>query len=102
MSRSIGEPRSTSVGAGNRGVGGVRLHEGERRPIFDAMARYLVILGIVLVVVGLAWPLLSKLGLGRLPGDIVVERGNFRFHFPIATSVILSLVLSLILWFFHR
>lgn len=66
------------------------------------MARYLVILGIVLVVVGFAWPLLSKLGLGRLPGDIVVERGNFRFYFPIATSVILSLVLSLILAFFHR
>jgi hypothetical protein len=66
------------------------------------MARFLVILGVVLVVVGLAWPLVTKLGLGRLPGDIVVERGNFRFNFPIATSIVLSVILSLILSLFHR
>jgi len=70
--------------------------------MFGRMARFLVILGIVIVLIGLAWPFLSKLGLGRLPGDIVIERGNFRFYFPIATSVILSVVLSLILAFFHR
>jgi hypothetical protein len=70
--------------------------------MFGHMARFLVILGIVIVLIGLAWPFLSKLGLGRLPGDIVIERGNFRFYFPIATSVILSVVLSLILAFFHR
>ncbi len=70
--------------------------------MFAPMARFLVILGIVIVVIGLAWPFVSKLGLGRLPGDIVIERGNFRFYFPIATSVILSIVLSLILAFFHR
>ena len=66
------------------------------------MARWLIILGVVLVVAGLVWPWLSKLGLGRLPGDIVVERENFRLYFPIATSILISLVLSLILWFLNR
>jgi len=58
------------------------------------MVRWLVAIGLVLVLVGLMWPLLSKLGLGRLPGDIVIERGNVRFYFPIATCLIISLVLS--------
>jgi hypothetical protein len=80
----------------------LQLREGRDRTMLDAMARFLVILGVVIVLIGLGWPFLSKLGLGRLPGDIVVERGNFRFYFPIATSVILSIVLSLILAFFHR
>jgi len=66
------------------------------------MSRLLVILGIVLVVLGLAWPWLQKSGLGRLPGDIVVERDNFRFYFPVTTSIIVSLVLSLLLWLFRR
>ena len=46
------------------------------------MVRWLVAIGLVLVLIGLLWPLLSKLGLGRLPGDIVIERGNVRFYFP--------------------
>ncbi|HKJ77139.1 MAG TPA: DUF2905 domain-containing protein [Gammaproteobacteria bacterium] len=66
------------------------------------MSRLLVILGIVLVVLGLAWPWLQKSGLGRLPGDIVVERDNFRFYFPVTTTIIVSLVLSLLLWLFRR
>lgn len=66
------------------------------------MARGLIILGIVLVVAGLLWPWLSKLGLGRLPGDIVIERGNGRFYFPITTSIIVSLVLSLVLWLLRK
>jgi hypothetical protein len=66
------------------------------------MARWLIILGVVLVVAGLVWPWLSKLGLGRLPGDIVVERENFRLYLPIATSILISVVLSLILWFLNR
>jgi hypothetical protein len=66
------------------------------------MARWLIILGVVLVVAGLVWPWLSKLGLGRLPGDIVVERENFRLYLPIATSILISLVLSLVLWFLNR
>jgi hypothetical protein len=66
------------------------------------MARFLILLGLVLIVVGLLWPFLQKAGLGRLPGDIVVERDNFRFYFPIATSILISLVLSLLIWLFYR
>jgi hypothetical protein len=63
------------------------------------MARFLIIFGVLLVVIGLMWPLLSNLGLGRLPGDIVVERGNVTFYFPIVTSLLVSLVLSVLLSF---
>ena len=66
------------------------------------MQRFLVILGAALVVVGLAWPWLARLGLGRLPGDIHIEREGFSFHFPIVTCVILSLVLSLLISLFRK
>jgi hypothetical protein len=66
------------------------------------MTRILVTLGVILIVVGLAWPWLVKLGLGRLPGDIVIERENFRFYFPITTMVLISLVLSVIFWLFRK
>jgi hypothetical protein len=66
------------------------------------MVRWLVAIGLVLVLVGLLWPLLSKLGLGRLPGDIVIERGNVRFYFPIVTCLIISVVLSFFLWLLNR
>ena len=64
--------------------------------------RLLITLGIVFVVVGLLWPWLSKLGLGRLPGDIVIERENSRFYFPLMTSLIVSLILTLLFWLFRR
>ena len=66
------------------------------------MTRILVTLGVILVIVGVAWPWLVKLGLGRLPGDIVIERENFRFYFPITTTIIVSLVLSLLVWLFRK
>jgi hypothetical protein len=66
------------------------------------MQRFLVILGATLVVVGLAWPWLAKLGLGRLPGDIHIERDGFSFHFPIVTCVIISLVLSFLVSLFRK
>jgi ribose/xylose/arabinose/galactoside ABC-type transport system permease subunit len=66
------------------------------------MPRLLITLGILLVVLGLLWPWLSKLGLGRLPGDIVVEGEKGRFYFPLMTSLIVSLVLSLLFWLFRR
>lgn len=66
------------------------------------MARWLIILGVVLIVAGLLWPWITKLGLGRLPGDIVVERENFRLYLPITTSILISVVLSLILWLLNR
>ncbi|MDQ2953782.1 MAG: DUF2905 domain-containing protein [Pseudomonadota bacterium] len=66
------------------------------------MSRFLILLGLVILVLGLAWPLLSKLGLGRLPGDIVIERENFTLYFPIVTSLVVSALLSLALWFMNR
>lgn len=66
------------------------------------MQRGLINLGIVLVVAGLIWPWLRKLPLGRLPGDIHIVRGGFSFHFPIVTCIVISLVLSLLLWIFRR
>ena len=66
------------------------------------IARFLVVAGIVLLVVGLLWPYLTRLGLGRLPGDIVVERGNFRFYFPLVTSILVSLILTAAFWLLRR
>jgi len=66
------------------------------------MQKWLITLGIVLLVAGLAWPWLAKLGLGKLPGDIVVKRDGFTFYFPITSGIIVSLVLTLILWIFRR
>jgi hypothetical protein len=66
------------------------------------MARWLITLGVLLVVIGVAWPWLTKLGLFRLPGDIVVERDNFRFYFPITSMIIISVVISLIFWLFRK
>ena len=66
------------------------------------MARFLIVLGLAILVVGLLWPYLSKLGLGRLPGDIVIERENVTLYIPLATCLMLSLVLSLIFWVANR
>jgi hypothetical protein len=66
------------------------------------MHRPLILFGALLILVGVAWPWLSKLPFGRLPGDIVVERENFRFYFPLATGLLVSLLLSLLLWWWHR
>lgn len=66
------------------------------------MARMLIILGLVLVVAGLLWPWLGKLGLGRLPGDIWIERENLTVVIPLGTSLVLSAVITLILWLIGR
>jgi membrane protein implicated in regulation of membrane protease activity len=64
--------------------------------------RILIVAGIILLAAGLLWPLLARLGLGRLPGDIAIERGNFRFYFPILTSLVISVALTLLFWLFRR
>jgi hypothetical protein len=66
------------------------------------ISQFLITIGVVLVLVGLLWPVLSKTGLGRLPGDIVVERENFRFYFPLTSSIIVSLILTILFWLFRR
>lgn len=66
------------------------------------MQRFLVTLGLVLVLLGLAWPWLAKLGLGRLPGDLRIERDGFAFFFPITTSIVVSVLLTLVIWLLRR
>ena len=70
--------------------------------VFHPMQRFLIIAGIVLLVAGLAWPWLSRLPLGSLPGDIHVVREGFSFYFPVVTSIVVSLVISLLFWIFRR
>jgi hypothetical protein len=66
------------------------------------MSRTLIIIGVIIVLIGLAWPLLSKLGLGRLPGDIAIEGERGGFYFPIVTCLLISILLSGLLWLFGR
>jgi len=66
------------------------------------MSRALITIGLILVIVGLLFPWLQKLGLFRLPGDIVIERENFRFYFPITSAIIISLFISLVMWLLRR
>ena len=66
------------------------------------MARWLIIFGVLCIVLGLAWPWIEKLGLGRLPGDVHIERDGFHFYFPIVTCLIISAVVSLLLWLLRR
>ena len=60
--------------------------------------RILISLGVGLIVIGLLWPYLAKLGLGKLPGDIVIRRDNFNFYFPITTCILISVVLTGVFW----
>jgi hypothetical protein len=66
------------------------------------MSRFLIVLGLVILALGLLWPFLGRLGLGRLPGDIVIQRGNFSFYFPLVTCIIVSVLLSVVFWLFNR
>lgn len=66
------------------------------------MARTLIVIGLALVALGLVWPILSRLGLGRLPGDFLFRREGFAFYFPLTTSIVISLVISLLIWWFRK
>lgn len=66
------------------------------------MSKLLIVFGFVLIALGLLWPVITKLGLGRLPGDIVIERDGFRFYLPLMTSLIISVILSAVLWLLNR
>jgi hypothetical protein len=66
------------------------------------MARFLITLGVVILAIGLLWPYLSRMGLGRLPGDIVIERENMTFYFPLITCLLLSILLSVVFWIVNR
>lgn len=66
------------------------------------MQRPLIILGLLIALVGVAWPWISKLPLGRLPGDIMIDRPGFRFFFPLTTMAIISILISLVLMLFRK
>jgi uncharacterized protein HemY len=66
------------------------------------MQRLLIGIGIALVLAGIAWPLLSRIGLGRLPGDITIQRGTTSFYFPLVTCIVVSVVLSALMWLLNR
>ena len=66
------------------------------------MQRALIVIGLVIAAIGLAWPWLRRLPFGRLPGDIHVVREGFSFHFPIVTCIVISIVITIILWIFRR
>jgi hypothetical protein len=67
-----------------------------------SLQRFLIVIGAVILAAGLLWPLLARLGLGRLPGDILIRRGGFTLYAPIATCLIASLVLTLLFWLIRR
>jgi hypothetical protein len=66
------------------------------------MQRALIIAGIAALLLGLLWPWLARLGLGRLPGDFHVQRESFSFYFPLTTSLVVSIIVTLILWLLRR
>jgi hypothetical protein len=66
------------------------------------MQRLLIVLGLLIAALGLLWPWLSKLPFGRLPGDLVIDRPGFKLLAPFTTMIVVSVVLSLILWLLRR
>ncbi len=66
------------------------------------MQRRLIVLGLLIVAIGLLWPWLSRLPLGRLPGDIVVDRPGLKLYVPVVTMILISVLLTLVLWLFRR
>lgn len=66
------------------------------------MNRVLITIGAVIILIGLAWPWVRRVPLFRLPGDIVIDRPGMKFFFPITTMILLSVVISLIMWLMRR
>lgn len=66
------------------------------------MQRALIVIGAILIVIGVAWPWLGKFPLGRLPGDLVVDRGNFKLYVPITSMLLVSAIISVVLWLLRR
>jgi len=68
----------------------------------ESIGRLIIMLGIILIVIGAAITFGSKIGLGRLPGDIFIRRGNMTFYFPILTSIVISILLTVVANLFFR
>lgn len=69
------------------------------------MRHFLIVLGLILIILGLIWPWIKKLGFGHLPGDIIINKEHFSFYFPIITCItciVISLIISILLWFLNK
>ncbi len=66
------------------------------------MSRVLILIGVILLLAGLLWPWVSRIPLGRLPGDLIFHRGNVTIYLPIATMIIVSLLLTLVSWWLRK
>jgi hypothetical protein len=66
------------------------------------VSKWLIAFGLALVAAGFLWPFISRLGLGKLPGDILIRREGLTVYFPLMTSLVVSLVVSIIIWIFRR
>ena len=66
------------------------------------MQRALITIGLLIALIGLLWPWISKLGLGRLPGDLIIDKPGFRLFAPFTTMIVVSVILSLIIWLLRR
>lgn len=66
------------------------------------MQKTIILLGVIFIIIGVLYPFIMKLGVGRFPGDIYIKKGNFTFYFPIVTCVVISAVLSLLMWLMHK
>jgi hypothetical protein len=66
------------------------------------MNKWFILIGVVLIIIGIAWPWIGRLPIGRLPGDIIVSKPNLKIYFPITTMVIISIILSVIMWILKK
>jgi len=66
------------------------------------MQKTLILIGIIILIAGLLWPWVSKIPLGRLPGDIVIDKPNLKIYFPITTMIAVSIIISLIIWLLRK
>lgn len=64
--------------------------------------KYLLLTGAVIIIAGLLWPWISKLPLGKLPGDIIINKPDFKIYIPITTMLLISLIVSLLIWLFKK
>lgn len=69
---------------------------------FSGISKVLIGIGALFILAGLLWPLIQKTGFGHLPGDLFIHRENFSFYFPITTSIIVSIILTIIIWLIQK
>ena len=66
------------------------------------MQKTLIIVGFAIVALGLLWPWLGKIPLGRLPGDIIISRPNLKIYFPLTSMMLVSIIITIVLWLFKK